>query len=364
MADNVLVSNAPASSNTDIPVRTTETADGKHLQHMRLDLGSGSAESVAAGTLPVSASALPLPSGAATAAAQLPDGHNVTVDNAAGAAAVNIQDGGNSITIDAASLPLPSGAATEATLSTLNTKIPAQGQAAMAASVPVVIANNQSNVPTNIAQMNGTTVSMNTGVRDAGTQRVTIATNDVVPASQSGTWNIGTVTNITNQGQIADNAAFTDGTTRLNMAGFIFDEVAGTALTENDGAAARIDSKRAQVFTLEDATTRGRRATVNASNQLEVNANRTFATINHGSKSFATAGVAEALGSSTTTTQIDIVANSTNTGVIWIGGSGVSAGNGRPLVAGQMYSVSVSNLATVFGVSTVNGEGVSFTRFV
>jgi phage tail protein X len=41
-----------------------------------------------------------LPAGASTAALQLPDGHNVTVDNAAGAAAVNIQDGGNSITVD------------------------------------------------------------------------------------------------------------------------------------------------------------------------------------------------------------------------------------------------------------------------
>jgi len=41
-----------------------------------------------------------LPTGAATAANQLPDGHNVTVDNGAGVAAVNIQDGGNSITVD------------------------------------------------------------------------------------------------------------------------------------------------------------------------------------------------------------------------------------------------------------------------
>ena len=51
-------------------------------------------------TQPVSAAALPLPSGAATAALQLPDSHNVTVDNAAGGAAVNIQDGGNTITVD------------------------------------------------------------------------------------------------------------------------------------------------------------------------------------------------------------------------------------------------------------------------
>jgi hypothetical protein len=51
-------------------------------------------------TQPISAASLPLPSGAATAANQLPDGHNVTIDNASGAAAVNIQDGGNTITVD------------------------------------------------------------------------------------------------------------------------------------------------------------------------------------------------------------------------------------------------------------------------
>jgi hypothetical protein len=66
------------------------------------------------GSLTVDAAALPLPAGAATSALQLPDGHNVTVDNAGGAAAVNIQDGGNAITVDAAALPLPAGAATSA----------------------------------------------------------------------------------------------------------------------------------------------------------------------------------------------------------------------------------------------------------
>lgn len=75
---------------------------------------------------------------------------------------------------------------------------------------------------------------------------------------------VTTLTNITNWGNIVDNAAFTDGTTRLSMNGYIFDEVAGTALTENDGAAARIDSKRAQVFTQEDATTRGQRQAINS----------------------------------------------------------------------------------------------------
>ena len=43
---------------------------------------------------------------------------------------------------------------------------------------------------TSLTQMNGQAISMGTGVRDAGTQRVTIATNDVVPASQSGVWTV------------------------------------------------------------------------------------------------------------------------------------------------------------------------------
>src|SRR6185503_6883919 len=52
--------------------------------------------------------------------------------------------------------------------------------------------------------------------------------------------------------KLADNAGFTDGTSKVGMCGFVFDEAAGTALTENDAAAARVDSKRAQVFVIED----------------------------------------------------------------------------------------------------------------
>jgi hypothetical protein len=69
--------------------------------------------------------------GLALAANQLADGHNVTIDNGGAGAAVNIQDGGNAISID----------------------------------------------------IGGTVPSLNTGVRDAGTQRVTVATDDLVPIS-------------------------------------------------------------------------------------------------------------------------------------------------------------------------------------
>lgn len=53
--------------------------------------------------VPVSAASLPLPTGAATSALQTQPGvdiGDVTINNAAGASAVNIQDGGNSITVD------------------------------------------------------------------------------------------------------------------------------------------------------------------------------------------------------------------------------------------------------------------------
>ncbi len=49
-----------------------------------------------------------------------------------------------------------------------------------ASAVPVSLAANQS---VNVAQMSGVAPSLNTGVRDAGTQRVTVATNDLVPIS-------------------------------------------------------------------------------------------------------------------------------------------------------------------------------------
>lgn len=73
---------------------------------------------------------------------------------------------------------------------------------------------------------------------------------------------------VANVETLVDNAGFTDGTSKVFPQGYIFDETAGTSLTENDVGAARMDSKRAIVNVLEDATTRGRRAIVSASGGL------------------------------------------------------------------------------------------------
>ena len=84
------------------------------------------------------------------------------------------------------------------------------------------------------------------------------ASNRLAVTVASGTiTTVTTLTNITNWGNIVDNAAFVDGTTRVLMVGYIYDEVAGTVLTENDAAAARINANRAVVGVIEDGTTRG-----------------------------------------------------------------------------------------------------------
>lgn len=58
----------------------------------------------------------------------------------------------------ASALPLPVGAATETTLASLNTKMPAQGQALMVASHPVVLASNQSAIAVSGNAANGAAV--------------------------------------------------------------------------------------------------------------------------------------------------------------------------------------------------------------
>lgn len=86
---------------------------------------------------------------------------------------------------------LPPNAATETTLSTLNGKVPTNGQKTSSGSVPVVISSDQSavtvtgtvtttppaNATVDVTKVNGTTVDTNSGSKSAGTIRVVIATD-------------------------------------------------------------------------------------------------------------------------------------------------------------------------------------------
>lgn len=101
-------------------------------------------------TQPVSASSLPLPTGAATESTLSTVNGKVP---ALVSGRVPVDGSGVTQPVSASSLPLPTGAATETTLAAVKAKtdnIPSLGQAAMASSVPVAIASDQSTIPTKI----------------------------------------------------------------------------------------------------------------------------------------------------------------------------------------------------------------------
>jgi len=122
-------------------------------------------------TTPVSAASLPLPSGAATSAKQLADGHNVTIDNSTGAAAVNIQDGGNSITIDGTVTATPSGT---------------QDVDVVANSIGLATSSGQLADGHNVTVDNASGASA-VNIQDGGNS---ITVDGAVAATQSGTWNV------------------------------------------------------------------------------------------------------------------------------------------------------------------------------
>lgn len=83
--------------------------------------------------------------------------------------------------------------------------------------------------------------------------------------------------------------------------------------------------------------------------------------IGDGYKAVTTAGVKEALASSTQCRYVIIMALSSNTGNIYIGGTTVSSTSGRALVSLQSEKIDIDNLNKIYIDSDVNGEGVMYT---
>lgn len=192
-------------------------------------------------TQPVSAASLPLPSGAATAANQ--STANTSLATLAGAVS------GTEMQVDVLTMPnvtLAAGTNNIGDVDVLSVPADPFGANADAASA-------SGSISAKLRFIASTGIPI-TGTVTVGSHAVTNAGTFAVQDSQ----------------KIADNGAFTDGATPVNPAGFIFDETAGTALTENDAAAARIDSKRAQVHVIEDATTRGQRQAVSSGGAAEI----------------------------------------------------------------------------------------------
>ena len=72
---------------------------------------------------------------------------------------------------------------------------------------------------------------------------------------------------------------------------------------------------------------------------------------------------AEVLTSTTACKHVDIMANIANTGIIYVGGSGVTSATGIALYPGDVYSLDIEDLNDVYVVATVDGENVQYTYY-
>lgn len=194
---------------------------------------------------------------------------------------------GTEMQVDVVTSALPSGAATAANQSTIighvdglegllttidadTSNLSVVGGGTEATAQRVTIANDSTGVLS--VDDNGGSLTVDGTVAVSGTVAVTDNSGSLTVDDGAGSLtvdNAGTFA-VQDSQKVADNTAFTDGTTPVQPGGFIYDEVAGTALSENDVAAARINLNRAQVGIIEDGATRGRWATVSASNALKV----------------------------------------------------------------------------------------------
>ena len=72
---------------------------------------------------------------------------------------------------------------------------------------------------------------------------------------------------------------------------------------------------------------------------------------------------AEVLTSTVSAKHVDIMAAIANTGIIYVGGSGVTSATGIALYPGDVYSLDIDDLNDVYVVATVNGENVQYTYY-
>lgn len=137
-----------------------------------------------ANPVPISAASLPLPAGSSTEATLLLI--KAKTDNLDVALSTRTKPA-DTQPISAASLPLPAGAATEATLLAESAKLPATlGQKAMAASLAVVVASDQSAVPVSAPVGTPAFTRLSDGAAALIGQKAMAASLPVVVASDQG----------------------------------------------------------------------------------------------------------------------------------------------------------------------------------
>lgn len=260
---------------------------------------------------------------------------------------------------------LPTGAATSANQTTANaslSSIDGKLPSALAAdrlkvdgsgvtqpvSGSVGISSFPDNEPFNIAQYNGATVGAGNPVH------------------------ITCVSGCTPGGSFSDNAAFSFGSTAINIAGYVFDDTAPNAVTENNAAAPRMSANRVPYATLRDAAGNERGANVNASNQLSVSVDNTPAVSQSGTWNInnisgtvslptgaSTAAKQPALGTAgSASADVITVQGIASMTPLLVNGSGVTQPVSGTVTANAGSGTFGTNLAQVNGGTVATGNGV------
>lgn len=149
-----------------------------------------------------------------------------------------------------------------------------------------------------------------------------------------------------------------------------------TIATDDTGASGHVQLVKIAysadgVATLGQVDADGQLVNLGANNDVTVTsgtvtANHATTGIANGRKVTVSAGTAVALATSTTAKWVTVQAETDNTGIVVVGGSGVVAAlatrQGIALYAGDSYGpIPIDNLADVYIDTTVSGDGVTFT---
>jgi len=222
---------------------------------------------------------------------------DVTVNNAAGASAVNIQDGGNSITVDgtvAVSSQIPGTGATnlgkaedaahtsgDTGVMALAVRNDAGGSLAGADGDYIPLTTDSSGnlrvtgggggqqFAEDTAHTSGDLGTMALAVRnDAGTP-LAGTTGDYIPLTTDSTGALR-VTGSSGGTSMVDDTAFTPAVTSITPAGAVFDDTAPDSVDEGDGGALRMSGNRNLYTQIRDAAGNERGTNVTVANELSV----------------------------------------------------------------------------------------------
>lgn len=271
-----------------------------------------------------------------------------------------------------------------------------KGQKAMASSLPVVLASNQSSVPINdnsssiSVDDNGSSLTVDGTVAISGTVNVadgggSLTVDGSVAATQSGTWNVetvSTVTTITNPVAVTDNSGsltvdapvstpvfvrLSDGSSAITHLQVNTTQIGGNTINTGSGAAGAATQRvilatnspgSSPIVNITTSITRPGDTTAYAANDTLANSTSAPTT---GGFTFTGAAKASGLGGIINTAVITSTKDSTLQGEVWIFDSAVTAINDN-----AAFSLSDADAVKLVGIIpfTLSAGGVNNSQTV